>query len=330
VFRALLAHRSSARPEGGRAASSQIGQIQVRDPRLDQLASWFRPQKTTPIEIELHDLCSSLEPSFPTAELEAMKRMDVLIVVVPLFAESSPSAALSALERVLGELWLEDLAAIERRLKRAQRERMEALEQGALAKAQAALENEQPIRTAELSDVERRAIKGYSFLSDRPWIVVANQSEEAAGKPAPAELVERAARLGAPALALCAALEAEMASLPVEERAAFLSEYGVQEPAGAAVTRAVIERGQLIPFFTVGEDECRAWSIARGTLARGAAGRIHSDIERGFIRAEVISYDDLAPLRGNLAEARRLGKMRLESKEYVVQDGDVIHFRFNV
>jgi ribosome-binding ATPase YchF (GTP1/OBG family) len=331
VFSALLAHRTHAqRAQGARAergTSAGIGQIQVRDPRLDRLAAWFHPEKVTPIELELHDLCSSLEPTFPTSEVEAMKRMDVLLVVAPLFVERDAAAAL---DRLLAEFWLEDLAAIERRLKRAQRERIEALEQSALLKAQSALESERPVRSAPLSELERRAIRGYSFVSDRPWIVVCNQAEADAGKPAPTALVHRAAELGAPALALCASLEAEMASLPTEDREAFLSEYGVQEPAGAALTRAVLESGQVIPFFTVGEDECRAWPIPRGTLARGAAGQIHSDIERGFIRAEVIAYDDLAPLGGSLAEARKLGKLRLESKEYVVQDGDVIHFRFNV
>jgi hypothetical protein len=329
VFRALLAHRAEQRT-GKAAVVSTIGQIQVRDPRLDLLAEWFRPKKTTPIELELHDLCISLEPAFPKDEIEAMKRMDVLLVVVPQFSESDAAAAVRALERVLAELWLEDLGAIERRLKRAQRERIEAVEESALLKTQETLETERPARITELTEAERRAIKGYSFISDRPWIIVSNQSEAEAGTPIPAALAARAAELDAPALALCASLEAEMAELPAAERSSFLLEYGVQEAAGAALTREVLERGQVIPFFTVGEDECRAWPIARGTMARGAAGKIHSDIERGFIRAEVIAYDDLAPLRGNLSEARKHGKMRLESREYVVRDGDVIHFRFNV
>jgi ribosome-binding ATPase YchF (GTP1/OBG family) len=121
-----------------------------------------------------------------------------------------------------------------------------------------------------------------------------------------------------------------MAELPTEEREAFLAEYGVAEPAGAAVTRAILEQADIIPFFTVGEDECRAWAISRGTVARAAAGKVHSDLERGFIRAEVIGYEELAPLAGGLAEAKKLGKLRLEGKDYVVQDGDIVHVRFNV
>jgi ribosome-binding ATPase YchF (GTP1/OBG family) len=146
----------------------------------------------------------------------------------------------------------------------------------------------------------------------------------------PGAIVKRAAELEASALALCASLEAEMAELPPQDRAAFLAEYGVREPARAARTRAVLERARIIPFFAAGEDESRAGPIARGTLARGAAARIHPDIERGFVRAEVISWADFEPLRGSFTEAKRLGKTRLESRDYEVQDGDIVHFRFNV
>jgi ribosome-binding ATPase YchF (GTP1/OBG family) len=329
VFRALLAHR--APKDAGAAQGAQaIGVIQVQDPRLDELTRLYRPRKRTPIEIRLHDLCPSLEPSFPKGELEAMKRMDVLLLVVPAFADPSPEASLRAFERLLGDLCLEDLALVERRLETADRDRLPDTPREALRIVRAVLEAERPAAAAELSPPQREALRTYNLISDRALIALCNVSEAQAGAPCPLPLAERAAAAGIPALVLCASLEAEMAALPTGERAAFLAEYGVKEPAGAAVTRAVLASGDLIPFFTVGEDECRAWAIRRGTGARRAAGKVHSDLERGFIRAEVISYDELVPLEGDLTRARKLGKLRLEGKDYVVQDGEVVHFRFNV
>ena len=181
-----------------------------------------------------------------------------------------------------------------------------------------------------MTEPQQQALRGYGFVTDRPLIVLVNQGEEAVGQPPPPKLVELAESKGIRVLALSSSLEAEMAELAPEDRAEFLAEYGIEAPAGAAVTRAILEVGDIVPFFTVGEDECRAWPIRRGTSARGAAGKIHTDIERGFIRAEVIGYDELAPLAGGLAEAKKTGQLRLEGKDYIVKDGDVVHFRFNV
>ncbi len=329
VFQALLAQR--ARGETGeRHASGAIGTIYVPDPRLDRLCELFQPKKKTPIEIRIHDLCPSLEPSFPTGEIEGMKRMEVLLLVIPAFADPAPEAWVTALDRLMGELCLEDLAAIERRLKRAVREKIRDQEKEALEIAQMTLEKEHPIYAAELDEEQRNALRGYAFVTDRPMIAVLNVAEEQAGKPVPAGLTARADEYRLAILSLSAALEAEMSDLPAEEQADFLAEYGVTEPAGGALTRALLERCDIIPFFTVGEDECRAWAIERGIAAKAAAGKIHSDIERGFIRAEVIGYDEFHTLDGGLAEAKKLGKLRLEGKEYVVQDGDIVHYRFNV
>ena len=329
VFRALLAHRAPARA-GARAAGSAIGAIRVQDPRLEQLAGKFRPEKVTPIEIRLHDLCSSLERSFPTAEIEAMKRMQVLVLVLDGFADPSPETALQRFREILGELVLEDLAGVERRLERAVREPLEASERDALEAARETLEAERPVRSAELAPPARKALRSYALLTDRPLITVLNTAEARASKPVPPELEHAATNCGIPVLSICAALEAEMADLDPQDQPALLAEYGIGAPAGGELTRAVLSINDIVPFFTVGEDECRAWGIPRGTRARSAAGRIHSDIERGFIRAEVIPFDDLLPLQGGLVEARKLGLLRLEGKDYQVQDGDVVHFRFNV
>jgi ribosome-binding ATPase YchF (GTP1/OBG family) len=327
VFRALLAHRAP-RAEGSRGG--EVGAIHVQDPRLERLSERFRPEKTTPIEILVHDVCASLEPAFPTAELETMKRMDVLLLVVPAFADPSPAASAAAFEELLAELCLEDMALVERQLKTAARDRLAEPVRQALAAAESALEATRPVAALDAPPPVRDALRAYNLITDRPLLVLRNVGEAQAADPVPDALVQAAAARGMPALALCAALEAEMAGLPPAERAEFLAAYGVAESAGAAVTRAVLAAGDVIPFFTVGEDECRAWPVRRGTGARRAAGRIHSDIERGFIRAEVVPASVLDGLPGGLVEARKLGLLRLEGKDYVVQDGDVIHFRFNV
>lgn len=329
VFRALLAHRAPS-ASGDRHSAGAIGIIHVQDPRLERLTEIFKPKKVTPAELRIHDLCPSLEPSFPSAELEAMKRMDLLLLVLPAFADPEPKKTLDAFDRLIGELCLEDLAAVERRLARHPREKLEAIEKTALEKAQAALEAEQPIGIADLSESERAALRGYSLITDRGLLAVRNTAEDLAGAEPPDTLVKRAQEISVPALSLCAALEEEMAELPPEERPALLSEYGVEQAAGAAVTLAALEQAKLIPFYTVGEDECRAWPIARGTTARSAAGKIHSDIERGFIRAEVVSYEALVAVDGQMSEARKQGTLRLEGKDYVVRDGEIVHFRFNV
>jgi ribosome-binding ATPase YchF (GTP1/OBG family) len=329
VFRALLAHRAP-KEAGTRHAGVGIGSIHVQDPRLEELAARFRPKKMTPIEIRVHDLCPSLEPSFHTHEIEAMKRMDLLLAVIPAFANPSESALETALEKLLAELCLEDLAAVERRLKRAAPEKIAEIEREALELAQAALDQERPLWAAALGDPQRQALRGYAFVTDRPLIALINAAEDAVGSQPPGALARRAADCGIPLLTLCATLEAELAELPSEEREAFLAEYGIAAPAGAAVTRAILDAADLIPFFTINDDECRAWPVARGTRARDAAGKVHSDIERGFIRAEVIAFEELEPLAGGLAEARKLGKLRLEGKDYIVKDGDIVYFRFNV
>ncbi len=328
LFRALLAHRAP-RESGARHAGGAIGTIHVQDARLEQLSARFRPKKTTPIEIRVHDCCPSLEPSFPTAEIGAMKQMDQLLLALPAFADPSEAALGQGFERLLGELCLEDLALVERRLGQAHA-KLSDTERAALERAQHALEEGRPVAAASLSTPQRESLRGYAFVTDRFMIALVNTAEDAADVAPPEGLVKRAEEYGIPTLALCATLEAEMAELPTEERASFLAEYGIPEPAGAAVTRAILRCADIIPFFTVGEDECRAWAIRRGTTAHAAAGKIHTDIARGFIRAEVIASADLEPLQGGLGEARKLGKLRLEGKDYVIQDGEVVHFRFNV
>jgi hypothetical protein len=181
----------------------------------------------------------------------------------------------------------------------------------------------------EFSTEEQKLLKGYQFATAKPAVVVANVSESQLGDGVWAALSGAAVQQGLSAIELCAPLEVEISQLPLDDRTGFLAEYGIKQPARERFIREAYDLASLISFFTVGPDEVRAWSIRRGTLAPAAAGKIHSDIERGFIRAEVMAYDDLMA-GGSIQECRAKGKVRLEGKTYEVQDGDVIDFRFAV
>jgi GTP-binding protein YchF len=237
------------------------------------------------------------------------------------------------------ELILADLGAVERRLERLDANIKKAnraedvAERAVFLKMKDALEAERPLRELELTEEERRRLRSYSFLSEKPVVLVVNMGEEevrsAAGYLQSSGLAELA---GKPGFALCpmsAPIEAEMTQLPAEDARAFREDLGLAEPGLDRVVRTSYALLGLVSFLTTGEDECRAWTITRGTRAQQAAGAIHSDIERGFIRAEVVAFDDLVAA-GSIPACRDKGTLRLEGKEYVVRDGDVINFRFNV
>src|SRR5437870_9831373 len=227
------------------------------------------------------------------------------------------------------ELVLADLAVVEKRLERVKKEKGHERERALLERLVPALEAGTPLRTVALAPEERSQLAGFAFLSLRPLLVVLNVPEGEAAAPVPADLGARAAAAGAEAMSLSAQLEAEIAELEPGDRAVFLKDLGLTEGARARFIRASYALLDLISFLTAGEDECRAWPIRRGTTAVKAAGKVHSDIERGFIRAEVIAYDEFMRL-GSEARCREAGKLRLEGKDYVVQDGDIVHFRFAV
>jgi len=203
-----------------------------------------------------------------------------------------------------------------------------------LLKVKPALESEEPIRAMDLTEDEARALRGFTFLSQKPILHCLNLAEkdiargtDLAGSFGLQAIAQRpASRLGW----VSAVIEAEVAQLEGPEQAAFLADLGLTEPAIRRVLEDCYAVLGLISFFTVGEDEVRAWSIPRGTRAQDAAGAIHSDIARGFIRAEVVGYDDLLAADGSMATARERGRLRLEGKDYPVQDGEICHFRFNV
>ena len=192
-----------------------------------------------------------------------------------------------------------------------------------------ALEGEQPLRDVELTHEDLGLIAGFRFLSLKPLLLLLNQPEESVGAGAPAEIAGLAEAKRLSAIAMSGKVEMDIAQLAPDEQREFLQDLGIAEPARDRFIRAAYSLLDLISFLTSGEDECRAWSIKRGTTAHKAAGVIHSDIERGFIRAEVTRFEDLAEL-GSEGRCREHGKLKLEGKDYIVQDGDVVHFRFNV
>lgn len=332
VFNALTGLQAAVGGYGD-PGKANLGSIKVPDVRIDRLAEIFQPRKTTYAETIFVDVpgASAGASALDQATLNQMRDADALALVLRGFPDpmtAAPADALRDFDNFRGELILADLAVIEKRLERVRKEQ-KGTEVELLDRCRAALEAETPLRNIELSPVEERSMAGFALLSRLPLLVALNVGEGDAGQPIPAALQARLDADGVRAVPLCAQIEMEIASLAAEERGAFLADLGLTESARDRFIQAAYALLDLISFLTSGEDEVRAWPIRRGTTAVRAAGKIHSDIERGFIRAEVVAFDDFVRL-GSDAKCREAGKLRLEGKEYVVRDGDIIHFRFNV
>jgi GTP-binding protein YchF len=335
----------AAPPPGGRA-EARLGVARVPDPRVEALAHLFNPRERTWATVEYVDVPGVVRgESAALVDLPPLRGVDALVHVLRAFESEvaphpegsiDPSRDAATLEL---ELMLADLGIVERRIERletnikkahqaddvAERELFLRLKQG--------LETETPLRALNLGKDERRRLRGYSLLSEKPLLLVVNLDEarirEAAASVESWGLADLAQR---PRVAVCpvsAPIEAEMAELDPEDGQAFRQDLGLDEPGLERIIRTSYDLLGLISFLTVGEDECRAWTVERGTRARVAAGAIHSDIERGFIRAEVVRFEDLVAA-GSLAACRERGTLRLEGKDYEVRDGDVINFRFAV
>jgi len=222
-----------------------------------------------------------------------------------------------------------DHEIVEKRLERARKERADAPEIAAFELMQATLEEERPLRSIPEAQLDRKYLKGYGLLSDRPLLVAVNRSEDRAAEPMPDDVAARVEGMGAAGMTLSASVESDIASMDPADQTEFLGDLGLSESAIARFIRTAYRLLDLISFFTVGEDEVRAWTIRRGTPARAAAGKIHSDLERGFIRAEVTPYAVFMEY-GSEAAVKDAGKLQVEGKDYVVADGDIMHVRFNV
>ena len=336
---------TAAAAHGGRP-EPRVGIARVPDPRVDRLAEIFEPRKRTLATVEYVDVPGVAKGAGAAlVDLPALRGVDVLVHVVRAFESETaphPDGSVDPLRdaRMLElELVLADLATVERRLERLEANIKKAnkaedvTERALFLRLREALEGERPLREAGLAEEETLRLRGYALLSAKPLLVVANLGEAALRQAA--SFLERsglAAFAGKPGLALCAVsapIEAEMADLPPEDARAFREDLGLAEPGLERVIRSTYDLLGLVSFLTAGEDECRAWTIRRGTRAPAAAGAVHSDMERGFIRAQVVAFDDLVAA-GSIAACRERGSLRLEGRDYEVKDGDVIEFKFNV
>jgi len=339
IFNALTGQHASV---GGFTEPGKVhlGAIKVPDARVDRLSEIFRPRKTTYAEIVFVDFpapareegASTRVTALDTATLTQMRESDALVQVVRGFTDpitAEPANPARDIDSFKSELLLNDLVLIEKRLERLRKEKGKEAEQALLLRCKTALDAEQPLRRLGLSAEEASALAGFGFLSRRPLMLVLNVGEADVRAGMPGAVRELLAAEGMQGLVLSGQIEMEIAALEPQDRRAFLDDLGISEPARERFIRAAYELLDQISFLTTGEDEVRAWTIKRGTAAVKAAGKIHSDIERGFIRAEVVRYEDFLHY-GSDAKCREAGKFRLEGKEYVVQDGDIIHFRFNV
>ncbi|MGI9627300.1 MAG: redox-regulated ATPase YchF [Longimicrobiales bacterium] len=313
----------------------KLGTVRVPDPRIDALSKHFSPKKTTYAEMNFCDIPGEYgaeNKGLSTRGLQQIREQEALCLVLRDFenpaleASPDPMADLNAFHE---ECILADLGIVERRLERARKERADPLEITAFEVMLEALEAEQPLRTIPAGKLNRGILKGYSLLTDRPLLVAVNRDESQAADGVPEELATRTKALEAAALVLSASVEAEIASLDPADQSAFLEDLGLTEPALNRFIRTAYGLLDLISFFTVGTDEVRAWTIKRDTPAKEAAGRIHTDLERGFIRAEVMPYDVFME-HGSEQAVKEAGLLRVEGKDYLVQDGEIMHVRFNV
>jgi len=329
---------------GGAAQNrSNIGMARVPDARVDFLSGLFKPSKTTYAQLEVVDIPGLVSGGDRSGAifLDAVRRADALLMVIRVFndeavpALSDPGNPVKAIEDLAYELLLADLDLVEKRLERileSKKKNQSESELALLHRLKASLEEETPVSSLEFSAEEQALLSSYQFLTLKPILACINIGEEhLAGEAYPGRdaALEYAREHHLPVVELCARLEQEIAELEGEEKTLFMKEMGIEEAGIVTVARTMYESLGLISFFTVGEDEVKAWTIEKGTAARKAAGKIHSDIERGFIRAEVVDYTDLKELRGMTA-VKEKGLFRLEGKEYIVKDGDIVHFRFNV
>ncbi|HZT73502.1 MAG TPA: redox-regulated ATPase YchF [Terriglobales bacterium] len=338
---ALFSMLTGVTPVAGRREDA-VGVAKVPDDRLERLAELYHPRKLTHATLELVDVASLTEASLRDGTgIAELRGVDALIHVVRAFEDPSVPHAGGGIDprrdiaRLEFDLIVSDLGQVEKRRERVQKDlkkqRSAALadEAALLERMQAQLEAEKPLRTMALTAAEEKLTRGFQFLSQKPILYALNvgedQAADLAGAVAAADLAaEPAPKTGV--VAVCAKIEAEIAGLPGEEAAAFLASYGLQESGLTRLARAAYQLLGLISFFTAGEDECRAWTIAAGTRAVDAAAAIHTDLAKHFIRAEVIRWDELLALGGEAA-AREKGKLRLEGKDYIVKDGDVMHIR---
>ena len=326
-----------------------VGVVAVPDERIEKLAKIYNSKKVVPTSIEFYDIAglvkgASKGEGLGNKFLAHIREVEAIVHVVRCFENSDVVHVegsidpLRDIETINIELMLSDMELLERRLQRTQKaakgDKSLNIEVELIEKALKVLEEGKSIRTLDLTEDENNIMKSLNLLSSKPIIYVANVSEDDVVDEDSNLYVQKvkefAATEDAEVIVVSAEIEEEISQLAPEERKEFLSDLGLSESGLDKLIKASYHLLGLISFLTAGEPETRAWTIKKGTLAPQAAGKIHTDIERGFIRAEVIAYDDLMAIGGNLATAKDKGLLRIEGKEYEMKDGDVVHFRFNV
>ena len=329
-----------------------VGVVPVPDDRLDRLAAIYKPKKVIPTSLEFVDIAglvrgASKGEGLGNQFLANIRQVDAVLYVLRCFEDGNVTHVEGNVDPVRDaavvdtELMLKDLETVEKRAERTQKNTKAAgkpgeeakLEMAVLEKLKASLDAGVPVRAQKLSADERGLIRELFLLTDKPVLYIANVDEKSLGKEDANKHVAAAKALAAkehaPIVTICAELEAQIQALPLSERAEFLASAGLTEPGLNRLVRAGYDLLGLITYFTCGEPEVRAWTIKRGTLAPGAAGVIHTDFERGFIKANVYGLKDILENKSENA-AKEKGLLRIEGKEYLVKDGDVMHFMFNV
>jgi len=325
------------------AGKTNTAMARVPDYRVDWLSQLYKPKKTTYAQLELVDI-PGLSPGSEKAAavfLDAVRRADALLHVVRVFTDDNVPYhgenidPVRDIETIHYELLLADLGHVERRIQRIEagkKKKAQEKELALLHKLQQALENEQALSTVELDEEENDLLLSYQFLTIKPMLICLNIGEDhliEGTYPGKEAVINYLQSHQLPYVEVSASIERDIAELQGDEREEFMQEMGLQESGLVRVARTVYQSLDLLSFFTVGEDEVKAWTITAGSPARKAAGKIHSDMERGFIRAEVVAFQHLYEL-GSMGAVKEKGLFRLEGKDYVVADGDIIHFRFNV
>ncbi|MHB9098025.1 MAG: DUF933 domain-containing protein [Syntrophales bacterium] len=308
------------------------GLATVPDARFDKLVEIFKPVKASPAKVPFSDVNAVGEKAWDAVR-QSLSGAEGLLHVVDAFTAAGVPEIVNGYRKLEDELILADLMIVENRLERLAKMAkkpmtpQDALHARVLPQMKEQLEAGKPLRELPLTEEDRHGLRSFSFWTIRPEMVVVNTPEE---NPAIADAFNREAGLAVPAIGICCAVEAELMDLPPEERNEFLESMGIAEAAFGRVIRGAFSLLNRTAYFTVGEDEVKAWIIPVGTKAPRAAGVIHNDFERGFIKAEVIGFDEFIACGGSYAGCKAAGKLRLEGKVYVVRDGDIINFRFNV
>ncbi len=353
VFNALTHAEAATGTYGGASDEPNLATVKVPDPRLDMLTGMFKPQRKVPADVQYLDVAGIAkgiaEKGMSGQLLGHLAQGDALVHVVRAFSDPNVPHAEGAvdpmrdIETLNMELLFSDLGLIEKRIPRIEsqigkvrgpeRDLMER-ELTLMKRLKEALEADQPLREIvdDLEEEDHKLLRGFGFLTAKPLLILLNVDENQLGEAAASLIAEAKEKFGAPKVdieAMAGKVEMEIGELDEADAQLFMADLGIAESGLDQVIRRSFGLLGLIPFFTVGPDECRAWTIRRGETAQEAAGAIHTDIQRGFIRAEVVSYDDMIAA-GSMAEAKKAGTFRREGKTYIVHDGDIINFLFNV